>query len=448
MRSESATAGGGPIRRGSAPQPHVWAVGGGKGGVGKSVVASNLAIAIAAGGARCAVVDADLGGANLHTLLGVPRPPRTLSHFLRGEIVDLQEALCSTSIPNVSLVSGARAFAEMANLKHAQKQKVLRHIRRLPVGHVVLDLGAGSCFNVLDFFLAADRGILVVLPEPTAIENAYHFLKSAFFRSLRVATRHAPVREALEAVVGAARRRGLSPRQLVAAAGEVDPEAGRLLRSRARAFSPLLIVNQVDSGEQRRVGAEMIAASRVHLGIDLEYAGALELDASVPAAVSRQRPVLQLFPGCDFSRSLAAIADRLLQGRYASVEKPAAPRWSRAGNPSLASSGLFDQDEPRPTPAPRVLPRDSVEAMSPVDLAQPGASLRRRREHLGLALAELSRCTRIRRLDGIEAERFAELPPEPYLRAQVLEYARALGIREAEALATSFAARARHRARP
>jgi cytoskeletal protein RodZ len=94
-------------------------------------------------------------------------------------------------------------------------------------------------------------------------------------------------------------------------------------------------------------------------------------------------------------------------------------------------------------PPPRVVPRASVEAMSPVDVGQPGVSLRRRREHLGLALAELSRRTRIRRLDGIEAERFADLPPEPYLRAQVLEYALVLGIREADALAESFAERAR-----
>ena len=69
-----------------APAPVTWAVGGGKGGVGKSVITSSLAIALAERGLRCAAVDADFGAANLHTVLGVPRPERTLSHFIKLEV--------------------------------------------------------------------------------------------------------------------------------------------------------------------------------------------------------------------------------------------------------------------------------------------------------------------------------------------------------------------------
>jgi flagellar biosynthesis protein FlhG len=123
-------------------------VGGGKGGVGKSLVLSSLACAIAASGRRCTVIDADLGGANLHTLLGVAPPRRTLSHFLSGEVSSLAELMVPTSVPNLSLVSANRALLDMANPRHCQKEKLLRHVRRLDVDEVLLDLGGGSAFNV------------------------------------------------------------------------------------------------------------------------------------------------------------------------------------------------------------------------------------------------------------------------------------------------------------
>jgi flagellar biosynthesis protein FlhG len=166
-----------PERRAGAPR--LWAVGGGKGGVGKSVVTSSLAAALAASGRRCAVIDADLGSANLHTLLGVAQPRYSLSHLLTGEVASLADLLVQTPVPNLWLASGNQALLEMANLGHAQKEKLFRQIRGLDVDEVVLDLSAGCAFNVLDFFLLARRGLVVVTPEPTAIENGEHFLKAA-----------------------------------------------------------------------------------------------------------------------------------------------------------------------------------------------------------------------------------------------------------------------------
>ena len=106
-----------------ARAPRIFAVGGGKGGVGKSIVASNLALALAATGQRTAVVDVDLGGANLHTLFGVTRPRATLADFVRGDVADLAELLVPTSVPDVALISGARALPDMANPKYAHKQQ-------------------------------------------------------------------------------------------------------------------------------------------------------------------------------------------------------------------------------------------------------------------------------------------------------------------------------------
>ncbi len=400
--------------------PRIWAVGGGKGGVGKSIVASSLACAIAGTGRRCVILDADLGGANLHTLLDAPPPRRTLSHFLSGEVKSLADLMVPTSVPNLSLVSGNRALLEMANPKHCQKEKLFRHIRGLDVDDVLLDLGGGSAFNTLDTFLVARRGIVVVTPEQTAIENAEHFLRAAFYRSLRIAARRPEVRTALLRIREDRRRPAVSSAQeLVARGREIDPAAAKLLAERADAFAPLLLVNQVETLEQRAAGPELAARCRDDLGVSIDYAGHLDADPHVRDAVARRRPVLQLFSHCGFSRQIEALATRLLREQW---EAPAEDTALAAATPRTARF---------PTPAP-------PPPLPAHDHRQPGAYLRRCRRRLGLSLKEMTERTRIQSLDDIEREHFAVLPPEPYLKGFVLEYARELGVPELEALAKSY----------
>ena len=235
--------------------PRIWAIGGGKGGVGKSVVTANLAVAVARTGARVAVIDADLGGANLHTMVGVPSPKRNLSDFIARRVSSLAEILTPTPIDNLWLVSGAKALLETANPNYGQKGKILNHIARLDVDHVFLDLGAGTAFNVLDFFLVARKGVLVVVPEATSVENAYFFIKAAYFRKLKRAQPRAQVKAAIEEVMKSDARRSVrTPRDLMAQVMAVDPDAGAALMEEASTFSPTVIVNRVERSEQARLG--------------------------------------------------------------------------------------------------------------------------------------------------------------------------------------------------
>jgi flagellar biosynthesis protein FlhG len=399
----------------------------GKGGVGKSVVTSSLAAAMAGSQRRCAVIDADLGGANLHTLLGVSRPRYTLSHLLTGEVSCLAELMVQTSVPNLWLVSGNEALLEMADPRHAQKEKIFRQIRRLDVDDVLLDLGAGSTATVLDFFLLARRGLVVVTPELTAIENAEHFLRAAFHRSLRGVARRPDVRAALGRLrENGSARRVRSARELIALVRAIDPPAAKPLEERAQAFAPLLLVNQVQTAEQRRVGPELVASCRERLGVAIEFAGSVDSDPSVPEAVARRQPALQAFPLSRFSRHIAALAERLQRGD-ADVAREPRPPDDPAGRRG-AQGGAGD-----PALRPRPLP--------PLDRDEPGAYLRRCREALGLSLAEMTERTRIRGLAHLEGERFEHLPPEPYLRGYLLEYARELGVPEIAELAKCYLAK-------
>jgi flagellar biosynthesis protein FlhG len=446
--------------------PCVWALGGGKGGVGKSMISANLAIALARRGRRVVAVDADLGGGNLHTILGVRKPHRTLSDFLNRDVGSLADVLCETSTRNLSLVSGSRAFLEMANPKHSQKERLLRQLRTLEADDLLLDLAAGSAFNVLDFFLEARRGIVVVIPEPTSLENAYHFLKAAFFRSLSRATREPQVRHVVEHVMKERERFDVhSPRELMARVAAVDRNAGRALEDQARTFRPLLIVNQARTPDHRRMGKDIALACREYLGTEVEYLGSVARDEIVHQAVSQRQPVLELHPYCAFARDVEALAARLLDAETPDLaEADELSRHYRQrrelfGEESLATHGLLSEEE-RDAQLRRLesryaermgrasLQRPSAPAepepeLPPLDLEQPGAYLRRCREQLGLSLRSVYERTRLGTLEAIEREAFELLPPEPYLGRHVFEYARALGVREAEAVAAALVRRAR-----
>jgi flagellar biosynthesis protein FlhG len=287
--------------------PRVWAIGGGKGGVGKSVIATNIAASIARGNQSVALVDADLGGANLHTLLGVPSPKVNLADFISKRVSSLGEVMTPTPIENVWLVSGAKALVEMANPNFNQKSKILRHIKSLDVDHVVIDLGAGTSFNVLDFFLAARKGILVVVPEPTSVENAYQFLKATFFRKLKRARPRAQVKAAIKEVMnGSARSKVKTPRDLISQVWSVDPDVGAALIAEAGTFRPALIVNRVDHPSHEGLGEDIVSACRDYFGIRVQLLGSLPSDKLVVRSVVEQKPAAQYFTQIPF---VSAIRD-------------------------------------------------------------------------------------------------------------------------------------------
>jgi hypothetical protein len=204
--------------------------------------------------------------------------------------------------------------------------------------------------------------------------------------------------------------------ELIALVGAIDPPCAQLLEEGARGFAPVLLVNQVRTVEQRGVGAELVAAWRDRLGVEIEFAESVDVDPSVVAAVAQGQPAIQAFPHCRFSRAMDALARRLLRGE----QEVALDREERdlLGKPGAAAS--------RRSPLP------------PLDLAQPGAYLRRCREQQGLTLGEMVERTRIRVLDHIESERFELLPAELYLKSYLLTYARELGVVESGWLAAAY----------
>lgn len=295
----------------------IVAVGGGKGGVGKTLVATNLALAMAVRGQRVLLVDADLGGANVHTVLGVPPPLVTLSDVVSHR-ANLDDVAVTTPFENLRFVSGALDDIGAANPQHAAKMRLLRQLGKQRYDVVVLDLGAGTAFNTLDFFLIAHTGILVVLPEPTSIENAYRFLKAAFLRRLAVIEKAYGIKDLVDEARG--QRTGGSqttPAELMAAIAAKNADVGRVVYEQMSRFVPRLVLNQARRGtsegiDDATVAQDMAIASHRFLGLRLEVLGVLPADDAVRRSVRLRQPLRLVAPLSPISRSLDTLAEKVM----------------------------------------------------------------------------------------------------------------------------------------
>ncbi len=130
-------------------------------------------------------MDLDLGASNLHTFLGLRKPQISLKQYLNKEVNDLNDVVLKTTQPNLSIISPSGCSLEIANLYYAQKLKIIRAINNLSYDYIFIDLGSGTHFNTLDFFLMSNQGILVTTPEPVSIENMFRFMKSLYLRKIK-----------------------------------------------------------------------------------------------------------------------------------------------------------------------------------------------------------------------------------------------------------------------
>ncbi|MDC0707244.1 P-loop NTPase [Stigmatella sp. ncwal1] len=303
----------------------VIAVGGGKGGIGKTLVSANLGIALAQAGMRVLLVDADLGGANLHTCLGVGQPSATLSDFVRSNKTRIEDIILPTGVPQLSLIAGAQDVLDAANIKYAQKQKLLRSLMTLPVDYLLLDLGAGTSFNTLDFFLVADHGVLVVLPEPTAVENAYRFVKAAFFRRLQQVEAQYGIEELVESALTTREGTLRTPHDFISQVRKEDPAAGARLEKDLLSFRIRLVVNQARTDADMTVGTAVVSAWKKFFGLEMDDLGAIRYDDEAWRAIRKRRPVLLERPDSPAAQGLQRIAGRILALDGTAIPTPSSP---------------------------------------------------------------------------------------------------------------------------
>ncbi len=215
-------------------------------------------------------------------------------------------------MPGLSLIAGAQDALDAANLKYAQKQKLLRTLLAQQVDYLLLDLGAGTSFNTLDFFLVADHGVLVVLPEPTAVENAYRFVKAAFFRKLQQVEAQYGIEDLVESALTTREGALRTPHDFIAQVRKDDPAAGARLERELQAFRIRLVVNQARTDADLNVGTAVVSAWKKFFGLEMDDLGAIRYDDEAWRAVRKRRPILLERPDSPASQGLQRIAARIL----------------------------------------------------------------------------------------------------------------------------------------
>jgi len=293
----------------------IWAIGGGKGGVGKSLVSANLSICLALMGHKVITIDLDLGGANLHTCLGLPVPQVTLSDYVSKKVANFEDLLVSTPISNLKIISGAQDELGMANLKHMHKNLIIKKLQELEADYILFDLGAGTAFNTIDFFISADKGILVVLPEPTSIENTYRFIKSVFFRKLKMVddVSETEIEQIIDQAMNSKIAVGqTSPADLMRKISELHPEIGAKLRHEIYQMKLHLIVNQVRSQADIDIGYSIQSICRKYFGLEMNFPGYLDYDQSVWQSVRKRKPLLVEYPHSKLVTNFDRIVNRLI----------------------------------------------------------------------------------------------------------------------------------------
>jgi flagellar biosynthesis protein FlhG len=182
-------------------------------------------------------------------------------------------------------------------------------VRDLDVDYLICDLPPGSGLLALDFFLVAQVGLLVVMPEPTSVENTFRFIKSAFLRRLKEVRGLDPMQTARDGM----NEGGIpSPLDVWNAAKARDPAIAERVLAEINKFRPRLVVNQSRTRADLDLGMQIRSAGRRRLGLQIDYLGHLEADDSVWLAVRRRRPLVVEYPESKVAKNVERIARKLL----------------------------------------------------------------------------------------------------------------------------------------
>ena len=260
-----------PNARTGLTDARVLAITSGKGGVGKTNLTVNLAIALGMAGQRVLVIDADLGMANVDVVLGSMSRKHLLNLLEDG--TELQDVIMQGPY-GVNYISGGSGIEKAAEFTLEERQRLMQKLAGCAaVADIILvDTGAGLGKNVMDFILAADEVLLVTTPEPTALTDAYAVMKAysmyASYQNIR------------------------------------------------------LVVNRVyDEAESREVVAKLQQTSERFLNMPIDCLGYIFEDTAVMRSVRKQTPFLVAHPGSTAARCVQAMTKRALYGRQMKVQE-------------------------------------------------------------------------------------------------------------------------------
>ena len=292
-------------------------IAGGKGGVGKSLIAANLAIVLARLGHKTIGIDLDLGAANLHSCLGLSGgTPPGLARFLRStDQAPLESYLARTPHRNLHLLAGDEGNPFLAQLNVAQQRRLVQQIRALPAEFVILDLGAGSSFSTLDFFRISQKGLLVTTPEITSLQNLMNFLKNLAFRVIEHSLpQDRSIHRKLQTLYTSPLEfKSDQPSLLQTLLNPLDPEITEKVLSSWQQFRPRLVFNRGLGPDDLSIIPELEKRLRDQLDLTIEFIGYIPEDLAVPNSLRQGRSLMSSASTSNAGQDMIRLARRVLR---------------------------------------------------------------------------------------------------------------------------------------
>ncbi len=285
----------------------------GKGGVGKSLLSANLAIALGQQGKKVVLVDLDLGASNLHLVIGQKPGAASLGSWFT-EKSDFKDIIQQTDYQNVSFIAGDSQIPDLTSLKHVQKVRLIRNLKNIDTDYIILDLGAGTHQFILDMFLLSPQGIVVSAPAVTATLNGYLFLKNATFRLLYTTfKRGTPGRAYLDNLKkDSATMQKLYIPNLIQFLANCDPSNTQIFISRMQQFRPRLVMNMIEDPKDADRAQRIKSSCNQYLGLEIEYLGLMYRDMLQDKALASQLPVVVYKPQSVLGQAIYRIADKII----------------------------------------------------------------------------------------------------------------------------------------
>ena len=288
-------------------------VAGGKGGVGKSLISANLSIALAQLGHSTVAIDLDLGGSNLHFMLGLKNDSPGIGDYLNRHVIRFEDLCVQTEWPHLKFIPGDGTTPLMANISYAGKLKIISEIRNLSADYIILDLGAGSSFNTLDFFRIENRGLLVTATDRISVINMLSFLKSHLFRTIdRNLIKNIDSRLLVQELLsGPVTRKATTINSVLKALQASDPEAVKKIMQICKRIQPRIIYNMVHDRQELSMVDVINKSTKNVMSIVPQHIGAIFYDPIVFESIRQGQPLLKYDATSGAAQSIFSLANKI-----------------------------------------------------------------------------------------------------------------------------------------
>ncbi len=301
-------------------RPAIWAVGGGKGGTGKTFISSQLGTALAEMGLKTTVIDCDFGGSNLHNFFGLIKAPMSLQQFFEGH-KPLNELQLTTQNPNLFFIAGDQFGLSASAIQHAQKTRFFKQLRQMDMDIIILDVGAGVNHLTLDVFLNAQLMITVCIPEITAVENLFLFVKHLFSRRLQALFKDTPLRDQAKTLWANRRKLGLlNLTELIRALKETAGPHIDVVMDALKPFPISIVLNKVRNNTELREGFTVKSLCLKYLGVDARFSGFISYDYQFRKNLQMTRALAQFNVSPKTHKEFSSLIDNLLKGTQVQAE--------------------------------------------------------------------------------------------------------------------------------